>query len=227
MMALAGIAGATTEPTAVYTLDGVDIGTLNVIDISTANVSSAATDGITIMLTLDFDSFANGPSFWFSTLAHDATNVSTSYQSAAAIVGSGSPGNGKTQRLSLYKASAGSASGVSTSTAGLSNGETDFDTVAFITIKDSTATIYELTAEGTVVETGTVTGSTNVVGGSLKSLVIGNWQHNGVNSTGSADIAFYNGTLTKAQMNKLVPEPTTATLSLLALAGLAVRRRRK
>ena len=33
--------------------------------------------------------------------------------------------------------------------------------------------------------------------------------------------------LTAAHITKLVPEPTTATLSLLALAGLAVRRRRK
>ncbi|MBR5194883.1 MAG: PEP-CTERM sorting domain-containing protein [Akkermansia sp.] len=28
-------------------------------------------------------------------------------------------------------------------------------------------------------------------------------------------------------MNRIIPEPTTATLSLLVLAGLAVRRRRK
>ena len=38
---------------------------------------------------------------------------------------------------------------------------------------------------------------------------------------------FTNMSLTKLDNNKLVPEPTTATLSLLALAGLAARRRRK
>ena len=44
---------------------------------------------------------------------------------------------------------------------------------------------------------------------------------------------YYSATLTKEQaltaahVTKLLPEPTTATLSLLALAGLAVRRRRK
>lgn len=229
-MVLAGIAGASTQPTMVYSLEGIDIGTLSVVDISAANVSSSATNGVTIMLTLDFDTFNNGPAFWFSTLAHNAENVDTSYSSAAAIVGSGSPSQGAKQRLSLYKASAGSAGGTSTSTDGLSCGKTDFDTVAFVTIANNTATIFELTDAGTVVQTGSVTGSEDVedvVSGSLQSLVIGNWDHDGVNSTGSADIAFYNGVMTVDQMNATIPEPATATLSLLALAGLAVRRRRK
>ena len=38
---------------------------------------------------------------------------------------------------------------------------------------------------------------------------------------------FSNITVTKLDNNMVVPEPTTATLSLLALAGLAARRRRK
>ena len=48
------------------------------------------------------------------------------------------------------------------------------------------------------------------------------------------DIQFYNvsslddaKSIMSAQAARLVPEPTTATLSLLALAGLAARRRRK
>ena len=36
-----------------------------------------------------------------------------------------------------------------------------------------------------------------------------------------------NVTVYGASLTKIVPEPTTATLSLLALAGLAARRRRK
>ncbi len=44
-------------------------------------------------------------------------------------------------------------------------------------------------------------------------------------SNGEIPIATYNITATKADAN--VPEPATATLSLLALAGLAARRRRK
>lgn len=43
----------------------------------------------------------------------------------------------------------------------------------------------------------------------------------------SANEHYTNMTLTKLDNNVLVPEPTTATLSLLALAGLAARRRRK
>ncbi len=44
-----------------------------------------------------------------------------------------------------------------------------------------------------------------------------------------SDIAFYKGAYTPAELaaSDAVPEPTTATLSLLALAGLAARRRRK
>lgn len=43
--------------------------------------------------------------------------------------------------------------------------------------------------------------------------------------TGSTNVSFTNGTL--SIRTDAVPEPTTATLSLLALAGLAARRRRK
>jgi len=45
-------------------------------------------------------------------------------------------------------------------------------------------------------------------------------------STNNGKTTFTNITLTQLD-NKLVPEPTTATLSLLALAGLAARRRRR
>jgi len=42
------------------------------------------------------------------------------------------------------------------------------------------------------------------------------------NNTTVSNIAFYNGDITKP-----IPEPTTATLSVMALAGLMARRRRK
>ncbi len=41
-----------------------------------------------------------------------------------------------------------------------------------------------------------------------------------------SQVSYYNGALTREQISEIVPEPTTATLSLLALAGLAARRRR-
>lgn len=43
-----------------------------------------------------------------------------------------------------------------------------------------------------------------------------------INNTTVSNIAFYNGDITKS-----IPEPTTATLGLMALAGLMARRRRK
>ncbi len=42
-----------------------------------------------------------------------------------------------------------------------------------------------------------------------------------------SQVSYYNEALTQAQISEMIPEPTTATLSLLALAGLAARRRRK
>ncbi|MBE6435991.1 MAG: PEP-CTERM sorting domain-containing protein [Akkermansiaceae bacterium] len=63
-------------------------------------------------------------------------------------------------------------------------------------------------------------------------------EYNVVHSFNFSDLTNYTGSYTNAPSNlvttvsitkagKLVPEPTTATLSLLALAGLAARRRRK
>lgn len=51
------------------------------------------------------------------------------------------------------------------------------------------------------------------------------WTQSG-NSGSSTTYKIYNITVTKLD-NNVVPEPTTATLSLLALAGLAARRRRR
>lgn len=42
-----------------------------------------------------------------------------------------------------------------------------------------------------------------------------------------SQVSYYNGSLTQEQISGMIPEPATATLSLLALAGLAARRRRK
>ncbi|MEE1266913.1 MAG: PEP-CTERM sorting domain-containing protein [Akkermansia sp.] len=42
-----------------------------------------------------------------------------------------------------------------------------------------------------------------------------------------SNVQMYSGVLSQGQIAQLVPEPATATLSLLALAGLAARRRRK
>ena len=59
---------------------------------------------------------------------------------------------------------------------------------------------------------------------------LGSWAGSSLNGRMTADVynlAIYNGALSAEEVAKLVPEPTTATLSLLALCGLAARRRRK
>lgn len=42
-----------------------------------------------------------------------------------------------------------------------------------------------------------------------------------------SQVSYYDGALTQTQISELIPEPTTATLSLLALTGLVARRRRR
>ena len=57
-----------------------------------------------------------------------------------------------------------------------------------------------------------------------------NWETDGLTVKGltAGDSIEWNESGTALYLNhKLVPEPTTATLSLLALAGLAARRRRR
>ena len=64
----------------------------------------------------------------------------------------------------------------------------------------------------------------------ITSIAFGSWAGNSGNGTLKEDIAsfaIYKGAMTASEVAALVPEPTTATLSLLALAGLAARRRRK
>lgn len=62
----------------------------------------------------------------------------------------------------------------------------------------------------------------------------GNWSSLGVNTDLVSSVYLFSGVVTKEDAQTLnalaaaaVPEPTTATLSLLALAGLAARRRRR
>ncbi len=229
LMALVGVASATT-PQSVLTLSNVDLGELAVIDISTANLTT--TDGFTIMLTLDFKSASNGPAMWFSKLESTHTNVGTSYEDSVATIGWGSPNYQSSYRLSLFT-TGGSAGGVSTSADAISGSTTGdpvkFRTTAFVTYSGGTATLYEINSDGELLQTGSTTySSTETTETSVKSLVLGNWAHNGVNATGNANIALYSGVLSQKAMNELlIPEPTTASLSLLALAGLAARRRRK
>lgn len=82
---------------------------------------------------------------------------------------------------------------------------------------------------GAQVATGTL-GAINCTAQSLDTFALGGRNYDAGKAT---DFSFtnaqlYSGVLSSTQISQLsVPEPTTATLSLLALAGLAARRRRK
>ena len=63
----------------------------------------------------------------------------------------------------------------------------------------------------------------------ITTLAIGSWA--GKTASGHANgnfynLAIYDGAMSASEVKALIPEPATATLSLLALAGMAMRRRR-
>ncbi len=70
----------------------------------------------------------------------------------------------------------------------------------------------------------------NLRNAEITTLALGGWAGNSDNDKAAGTIsslAIYSGAMTADEIAAAVPEPTTATLSLLALAGLAARRRRK
>ncbi len=106
----------------------------------------------------------------------------------------------------------------------------------------NTFTLYMNGSQVAQGSTSASTGSNNsacdtIMASTLSRLTLGGWSgdSNGGNISFDIDrLAIHDGALsaTEAQAlyqdwTKAVPEPTTATLSLLALAGLAARRRRK
>jgi MYXO-CTERM domain-containing protein len=83
---------------------------------------------------------------------------------------------------------------------------------------------------GAQVATGTL-GASNCTAQPLDTFALGGRNIGVGNATDFSftNVQLYSGVLSATQISQLsvVPEPTTATLSLLALAGLAARRRRK
>ena len=75
-----------------------------------------------------------------------------------------------------------------------------------------------LTKDNSSIADFTITGTTSLDASGLKMNSIGDVEH-GFN--------VQSATFTANGITATIPEPATATLSLLALAGLAVRRRRK
>ena len=96
-----------------------------------------------------------------------------------------------------------------------------------VTVESTTAKLY---VDGELAYTGLIS-SNSVLEQEITTLALGSWagtSGNGRQSETVYNLAIYNGAMSAAEVKAmLVPEPTTATLSLLALAGLAARRRRK
>ena len=82
-------------------------------------------------------------------------------------------------------------------------------------VMSKVGTNLSLVIDGKDVATATWTGATS---GTIQNITLGG---------GTGGNYRINSTMHSVSVAKIVPEPTTATLSLLALAGLAARRRRK
>lgn len=240
LLALAGVAAADVIPTSVWSYDDYDLTQTGKIDLSSLGLSTAkGEDGYTLMMTFSSNvNFSGGAGsiLWLSSIG---ANESGDYKKSTGTLGYRS--NNSVHGLSTFNAAQGSSSTdlVEWHEGGISNEKptsrfgptTIFMTSQAVTdeatgVTKGVATLYELTQEGTLKLTSKNNG---LLCAAVKSMWIGNWTMDGSNlDEGTADMALYSGVLTESQMNSLiVPEPTTATLSLLALAGLAVRRRRK
>ena len=127
------------------------------------------------------------------------------------------------------------------STINTEKAEVDTPVTLTLTVDDNQLAWYidgDLSYSSTTKDSKTASGNTVDITGyreqTLTTLAIGAWvgatKHG--HMTGKVyDLSIYNGAMTALEVKNLVtgsvPEPTTATLSLLALAGLAARRRRK
>ena len=105
---------------------------------------------------------------------------------------------------------------------------TKYYTLTFTFKKDE----FAMYLNGSLLGTGTPNNEMTdaVAKQTVTSIAFGGWaagSDNGKLNEKVSYFAIYDGAMTAAEVATLVPEPTTATLSLLALAGLAARRRRK
>lgn len=206
-----------------------------------SNQINAAT-GFTLQITLTDWTPANGPLFYLST---GTTAITALYTTSLVSVGYSADGNGIDK---WYGAAIFSGTGTM-KTDTLSGGAVEYaytstsrnelpshansgslETTLFVTSYEGTVTLYEVDNDSVLTK---ICSTTNLSEGVANSIVFAEWaRDDGPHSTNdnraTIGITAYKGALTETQMTSLiVPEPATATLSLLALAGLAARRRRK
>ena len=109
---------------------------------------------------------------------------------------------------------------------------TDWTTLTLVGYESATVEntlCLDFYVNGDLVGTSTNASATNFVDETINNMQFGYFGNSGNGaSTNFDNILVYSRALNAAEVKNLtVPEPTVATLSLLALAGLAARRRRK
>lgn len=241
-MALAGVAVAAETPVAVWTLDDVSLSgntnyTTDANNVTLSSLNISGDNGYTVMITMNWTKVSNAPVLWFS------TTDGTGYANSTATFGykggahhaclfntSGSNGHcvnsytGTNDNLPDYLSDDTGITGTGGNDANVTSLK-DKTLTYFITSLDGNTKLYELLNDGNVTLIATQSGMKT---GTLDTLVVGHWNGANAHQDGTMDIQLYSSVLEVPQMKALtVPEPTTATLSLLALAGLAARRRRK
>lgn len=246
IMALAGVAAADTPtPTAAvndYTFNTsvITFGSTDTAWSSFAGKINAA-NSFTLQISLTDWKPANGPLFYLST--KDSESAAT-YDTSLVTVGYSADGNGLSgwYGAALFNSANGS---MRTDTDNTNPGPVNYtytsasrtelpshanssslEATLFVTANQGTVTLYEVNYDNELVQ---ICSTTNLSAGEAKSIVFSQWSNTTTtnDNNGTISISAYNGVLTTSQMAALIPEPTTATLSLLALAGLAARRRRK
>ena len=111
--------------------------------------------------------------------------------------------------------------------------DSDWTTLTLVVTADSTKTLtLDFYINGDLIGSSSTAGATNFVNETAKIVAFGNYANETISNGGAPtnidNILVYNRALTAGEVKALtIPEPATATLSLLALAGLAARRRRK
>lgn len=103
----------------------------------------------------------------------------------------------------------------------------EWNTITLVGSKNASNMLFlDLYFNGINVSTGSVS-ATNFATETANLLSFGLYGDSSPSASMNIDnILVYNKALTSKEVAQLIPEPATATLSLLALAGLAARRRR-
>lgn len=230
ILALGGVAlGAESLP--VWTSGTLDVGTTQSVGLS-PDLGLNTTDGVTAMITLNWTGVSNAPLFWLG------TDDGSAYTSSVATFG---------YRGNIYHSSLFSTGGSNAGITNLYNNVTaevktpdyisavvnntakngslaDKALTFFMTSQDGNSALYEVMDDNSIVLLCT---QGNMKTGNITGYHVGHWSGQASAQTGAATVALYNKVLTPDEMKSIVvPEPATATLSLLALAGLCARRRR-